>query len=176
VAQPTQGIDGDLLVLTDKTALPPRCVRTNLPVSEREYRTWDLPCTPTWLRILMILLPAFLLFAPFVVRHRCRLKAGLSRNARYRYLLLKLLAIVLILWAIIAPIAFAGFDRPDAMLIYVAAFPFLFWGGFILLIMFSSPLTVIKHEGDKFWIKGCSPAFLESLKESLAESAPETAS
>ena len=171
MVQPSEGIDGKFLVLTDRTALPPRCVRTNRPVSEREYQTWDLPWLPLWLKIVMCISPAFLLFTPYVVRRRCRVQAGISKPIRNRYLFRKLMACLFILGSLIAPIVCLGIGQLGAMMVSVILFPFLFWGGFILLILFTSPLTIQRHIGNHYWLNGCSPEFLASLKASLNETA-----
>lgn len=160
------------MVLTDKTALPPRCVRTNQPVTNREFRVWNLPWMPGWLRILMIVCPAFLLFAPFVIRRRCRLKAGISRGVKFRFSLIKLVAWVLILGAVIGPIVLVMVGLQSAAVATMVLTPFFVWGGALLYVFFSSPLEIARHLGDRFWIRGCSPAFLESLKESLGDTAP----
>lgn len=175
MVQSSHAIDGKFLVLSDKTALPPRCVKSNQPVDERAYRTWDLPWMPLWLRIIMLLSPAFLLFAPFVIRRRCHLKAALSHTAWLRFFFLKLTAVLLIIGSFVFPIIYATAGM-DAWAFYAAIFfPIFLWGGFAILILFSSPLSIAKHKGDLFWIKGCSPAFLESLRESV-EAETSTAS
>jgi len=163
----SQTIDGKYIVLTDRTALPTQCVRKNQPVSEREYRKWDLPWIPIWLKIVMLLCPILLIVTPYAVRQRCRLKAGLSRGVWFRYFLLKLAAGFLILGSLVAPIAYAAADLQQWAIVAAALFPFCFWGGFAILILFSSPLSIAKVEGDLFWIKGCSPDFLESLRRSV---------
>lgn len=172
LSKTSQAIDGKFVVLTDKTALPPRCVRTNLPLQEHEYRTWDLPWIPGWLKFIMLVAPAFLLFTPFVVRRRCYLKAGLSPGVRFRFFLLKLAAGLLILGSLFVPIACAALDLENGLLFAVVLFPISFWGGFVILILFSSPLSIGKHEGDLFWVRGCSPVFLESLRDSLEAKDP----
>jgi hypothetical protein len=173
--QPSEWIDGTFLVLTDRTALPQRCVRTNRPVSEREYRIIDLRYLPGGLRIAMCLMPAFLLFAPFVVRNRCRVQTGISKQVRNRYLFRKLVAGLLIIGSLLAPFVLLVLNRSAAALLMVSLFPFLFWGGFILLILFSSPLTIHRHAGEHFWLNGCSPEFLESLQGSADEASPPSA-
>jgi hypothetical protein len=171
MAQPSEWIDGKYLVLTDRTALPPRCVKTNVPVGERECQMWDLPWLPPALKILMCIGPFFLLFAPYTVRRRCRLQAGLSKSVRHRYLLRKLLAGLLIVGSLIAPIICLAYGWMGAMMVTVVLFPLLFWGGFIYLILFTSPLTIAKHKGDHFWLQGCSPEFLASIRNSLESQA-----
>lgn len=165
MVQPTEGVDGKYLILTDRTSLPLRCVRTNRPVNEREYQTWNLPWLPLWLKVVMCIAPAFLLFAPHVVRRRCRVQAGISDSVRFRYLLRKIVAGLLILGSLFAPLVFLNAGMLFALLVSLSLFPFLFWGGFILLILFSSPLKVQRNTGDYFWLDGCSPEFLASLKE-----------
>lgn len=103
MAQPSEWIDGKYLVLTDRTALPPRCVKTNAPVSERECQMFDLPWLSPALKVVMCIAPIVLLFAPHAVRRRCHLQAGLSKGVRVRYLLRKLLAGVVIVGALVAP-------------------------------------------------------------------------
>lgn len=172
MVQPSEWIDGNYLVLTDRTALPLRCVRTNQPVSERECQTLDLPWIPPTLKIAMCLVPFLLLFAPYAVRRRCRLQAGISKGVRFRYLLRKLLAGLLIVGALVAPLVCMINGWLGSALVTVVAFPFLFWGGFIFLILFTSPLTIADHKGDQFWLQGCSPEFLASIKESLPAATP----
>jgi hypothetical protein len=161
--QPSDWIDGKFLVLPTRTALPQRCVRTNRPVSERDYRVLDLPYLPRGLRIVMCLVPAFLLFAPFVVRNRCRVQAGISRQVRNRYLLRKLVAGMLISGSLITPFVLIALNRPDAAMVMASLFPLLFWGGFILLLLFGSPLTIQRRAGEHYWLDGCSAEFLKSL-------------
>jgi hypothetical protein len=168
-------IDGKLLVLTDKTALPLRCVKTNQPVEESEYRTWDLPWIPSWLRILMLTGVGFLFFVPFIVRRRCHLKAGLSRSAWLRFFISKLVAVFLIVGPFIPPMIFSTLRMDEWAFYSILCLPILVWVGLIILIMGSSPLSVAKHKGDRFWIRGCSPAFLESLRESVEAKASTVA-
>ena len=160
-----QGIDDKYLVIQDKTAFPQRCVRTNQPVSDREYLTWDLPWIPLWLKAIMILVPFLLIAMPYAARHRCRFKAGLSRGVRFRYLMLKVAAGTLIVGSLIAPIGYAAVDLTGWSIAAACLFPIAFWGGFAILILFTSPLTITKHQGNYFWIKGCSTTFLESLSD-----------
>jgi hypothetical protein len=170
--QPSEGIDGQFLVLTDWTALPPRCVRTNEPVSERERQILNLPWMPRWLKIVMCLSPVFLFFAPYVVRKRCHVQAGISQGVRLRYLLRKLLAGLLIVGSLLVPIVGLLLQHQAVAMAGILLFPPLFWGGFIFLILFTSPLTIHRCLGEHFWLQGCSPAFLASLQEPLGEETP----
>ena len=161
--------DGDLLVLKDKTALPMRCVHTDKPVTDRDYRNLDLGYIPSWLKVLSLLMPFFLIATPYAVRSRCRLKAGISRSVQRRFLIRKLLASLCILGSLLLPFALLYFNLPEIAIPFFLLFPFLFWGGFACLIWFCSPLKVARCENDHFWIKGCSPEYLESLRQNLAQ-------
>ena len=167
MAESSHGIDDKYLVLSDKTALPLRCVKTNQTVDENVYRTWNLPWIPLWLRILMLTGLGYLFFVPFVVRRRCRLRAGLSQTARLRYFFLKSTAVFLILGSFVPPMIFGKLEMDEWAAYSFMCLPILIWIGLVILIMGSSPLSIVRHEGDRFWIRGCSPAFLESLKESV---------
>ena len=156
-------VDGNELVIVDKTALPQRCVKTNRPISEPEYTTWDLPYIPTWLKILMLMAPFFMIAVPFAVRQRCRFRAGLSTSVRRRYFLLKLAAIALILLAFVLPGYGVATTNANLVLVGLVTFIPLFWGGIVLLVLFTDPLRVIQVKNELFWVRGCSVDFLESL-------------
>jgi hypothetical protein len=126
---------------------------------------------PLWLKVVMCVSPAFLLFAPYVVRKRCHVQAGISKGVRRRYLRRKLLASLLILGSVLVPIGLMLLQQPIAGMVSLLSFPFLFWGGFIFLIVFTSPLTIHQCVGERFWLKGCSPEFLASLQEPQEEEA-----
>lgn len=159
----TSFVDGNNIVVTDKTALPPRCIKTNQPISEAEYTSWDLPYIPEWLTTFMILMPFLLIAAPFGARSRCRLRAGLSSSIRMRYQMRKLIATVVILLSFIIPILGFSLENTVVGLVGLVAFLPLFWGAFVILILFSHPLKVTKYKNGQFWIQGCSREFLQSL-------------
>ncbi|QEG33280.1 hypothetical protein Pr1d_05410 [Bythopirellula goksoeyrii] len=159
-------IEGKFLVVEDKTALPMRCIRTNRSIGAEEYRHWDLPYIPKWLVIVMLISPFLLIIAPFVVRRRCRLKAGLSKSVGRNYLLLKFFGASLILFSFLGSLLGILLGSSDIVMFTLGFAPIFFWVGFAILILFASPLRVIRQDDDLFWVKGCSVTFLESLKES----------
>jgi hypothetical protein len=73
-----------------------------------------------------------------------------------------------ILGSLIAPIMYAAVGLDAWMTAAIVLFPLFFWGGFWILILFTSPLKIVKHEDGLFWLEGCSPKFLESLKGEVA--------
>lgn len=156
-------VEGKLLVVHNKTALPMRCFKTNAPVSEGEYRHWELTFIPQWLRLVMLCAPFFLVAVPFAARHRCHLRAGLSKSNALRVLLVKLLGSSLILVALLWPLLAALIGSAEWLCIGLMCIVPLLYGGLAILILFSSPLRVVRHKGELFWIKGCSAEFLRSL-------------
>ena len=160
----SQGVDGKYLVIADKTALPQRCVRTNVPVDSTEYTSWDIAYQSN--RLLSFLLLGFpaLLFGSYAAQTRCRFKAGLSRNIRRRFILFQVAAYGTIA---LSPCVFvAGVALQDEMLVTysIIACPFLIFAALVFLALFTSPLKVARMEEERFWIEGCSQEFLDSLR------------
>lgn len=154
-------VDPPHLVVTSYTALPQRCFVTNEPISELEYQIWDLPRIPRWLFTLAFVSPFLLITAPFV-RDRCKLKAGLSRKVRRKRLLVNsalVFAILTPIWAVVAALVTR---QPIFVLLAVAGVVFAQFG-LPVLILLRPPLRVDRHEGDLFWIRGCSAEFLASV-------------
>ena len=156
-------VDGDCLVIPSLTALPRRCVRTNVDISEQEYTAWDIPFISRWLALLMLISWFLLLFVPGLVRRRCKFKAGLSASVRRRYFYRKLFAAM----AILAPflmIVLAFFFESGQWVIWAASLILpCTWVGFVIIAFYVSPLKVVRCEDQHFWIRGCSPEFLASL-------------
>jgi hypothetical protein len=159
----TSFVEGNNIVVADKTALPLRCVKTNQPIGEAEYTIWDLPFIPSWLTTFMIFWPFLLIAAPFGARSRCRLRAGLCSSERKRYVTRKFIAAALILLSFIVPIVGLVLESRVVGTLGVVTFMPLFWGSFAYIILFSDPLKVTKHKDGQFWIRGCSAEFLKSL-------------
>ena len=156
-------VDSDFLVIPTKTALPQRCMKTNVEISEQEYTTWDVPYLPRWLVIWMLLAWGILLFAPSIVRRRCKFKAGLSRSMRMRYLLRKIIAALLLLVAVLAvPIAILFRSESATLIAIVISLP-ISWLGCVIFSLGSRPVKIVRYDGNYFWIKGCSKEFLAGL-------------
>ena len=164
---PRATVEGKWLVMPTKTALPERCIRTNAPVSPEEYRRWDLPHIPRWLVFLMLVSPLLLIAVPFAVQRRCVFKAGLSNQARRDFFLRKSAACLLML----APLALCLYavvvNSEEWVLMAILLSLPCFWIGFAILILWTSPLRVIRADDQLFWIRGCSPEFLASLEQAV---------
>lgn len=164
MAQNLARVEGDLLVIPSKTALPKRCPITNAEVSDSEYRTWDLPYIPGWLRVWMFLGWFVLFFAPSIIKRRCQFKAGFSAGVRRRYFVRKLMAVA----AIMIPVFLTGYGfvaRSEQLTFigFTLLIPCL-WAGVIVFTLLSSPLKITRYEDGFSWIEGFSPDFLASLE------------
>jgi hypothetical protein len=171
MAQPSDWVDGQFLVLADRTALPPRCIHTNQPVSERECEIFNLPWIEPTLKLAMCFVPALLLIAPYAIKRRCRVQVGISRSVRRNYLLRKVAAGLVMLGALVTPFVLLASNWTGPLIIVFALAPFTFWGCFVYLVLFSSPLTIANHKGHHFWLQGCSPEFLASIRADLRAAA-----
>jgi hypothetical protein len=159
---PGCAVEPPYVVVPNKVALPPRCVQTNQPVTDRQYEAMDLPCYPSWLVIAMVVSPLFLVVAPFM-RFRCRIKAGVSSAVRRKYRLRKaalLLGAIAPLAALVAA-ALAGNTIVAAVALVV--FPLVTYSFIMAMAFFTSPLRARRQENGRFWIEGCSDEFLQSL-------------
>lgn len=156
-------VDGKAIVVADKTSLPPRCIKTNQPINESEYTILNLPYKPPWLILTVLISPVILIFWPFIVRKRCRIKAGLSRSVRRRYLFVNLSAIALLLLAFVIPGYGAITESRELLVAGSIAFVPLLWGAIVLLMLFKDPLKVSRYSDGLYWVEGCSPEYLKSL-------------
>ena len=160
-------IEGDCIIVSDKTALPLRCIKTNQALSEAEYGTHTLGWISPMINVL-IFASLFLWFICYhVFRKECRLKFGMSASIRARYRwrkIIRWLGFVL------------GCYLVSVLSFTAEKFEIVFFGGFVLivrsiafLIMGTSPLKIIKHNDDLFWMRGCGPEYLAGLESQLYE-------
>ena len=156
------GVDPPYLVVTNKTALPQRCIVTNEPVSDSEYQVWDLPSIPRWVRVTAVFSPLLLIAVPFV-RWRCKIKVGVSKEVRRRRMLIKLGLGLVILSPFLFLAAALLTKRPEFLLatVVMSLLPYI---AFPILVLRSPLLRVHRQKDEIFWIVGCSPEFLASIE------------
>ena len=152
-------VDGDALVVYSQTVLPPICVRTNQPVSEKDMIRGRYTWCPPWVVVFVFLggLPLILVY--FLARKHCILTYGLhpSQRKRYRKRMLIKIALAIVLFLMI-PILSATNSVPVivvAVLLFLAAIVSMFVG--------NSPLRVVRYRGKQFWIKGCSEDYMARI-------------
>ena len=153
-------VDGDYLVVASGTVLPPVCVKTNQPVSQRDLVRKQFDWCSPWVALLLLVNLLVLLIVYFIVRKKCSLTFGLAPRIRRGYrtrMLVKIAIVIALLFAI--PLS-AALDSSVAIAISVV----LFLVGVVSLFIGNSPLRVAKHREGMFWIKGFSPEYLASFK------------
>ena len=143
--------DGECIVVPDKTALPQRCIVTNEAVASEQYSMQTLVYAPTWVLIVLLVY--------LVVRKICRVKFGLSKPVRAKYTKRKVVASLLLVASLVVVPFVAIFDS-TFLIILTLAIMFISIG---FLVMGPKPLRIVKREKDRFWIKGCSVEFMNSL-------------
>lgn len=158
-------VEPPYLVVPSQTALPLRCVKTNQPVDDDDYRVMHLAYMPTWLVILSIVMPIMLIASPFLMPRKCQIKVGYSTAARRRNLLLKAgLLLTCVFGLIIVPIMMAIGSKEGALIAF-AYLPLVSYPSFVFLVLGTAPLVVHEQRQGLSWIRGCSPEFLASLSE-----------
>ena len=144
--------------------MPPKCVKTNQPVSDRHMILANLSWAPTSLGMWGLLGGAPLLFAYFVGRQQCAITYGLTPRLYYKSVF-KIIAKILISVALFAATLF------------VAVSPSRHWiagpGMFVLFILFlvsvpavffgNSLLRVVDYKDGMYWVTGFSQEYLDNL-------------
>ncbi|MBX3741380.1 MAG: hypothetical protein KF712_10345 [Akkermansiaceae bacterium] len=155
--------DGKFLVVRDGAELPDVCLRTNEPVGGSGWRkrvpiTW----TPPWVIILILLTHLIGIIVMFLTRKKAKLTYSLNGDTRGKIIRWRFIGLALLL-ACIGLIATAtGLDDGDAIMVPIS-------GGLGLLLAslatfaIANPIKVAGYENGWFKIKGCSPAFLNTL-------------
>jgi uncharacterized protein YneF (UPF0154 family) len=155
--------EGDFLVVASGTVLPPLCVKTNQPVSQRDLVRKQFDWCSPWVALLILVNLLVLIIVYFIVRKRCSLTFGLApqvRKAYRRRMLVKIAAVIALFFAI--PFS-AALDSNIAIVIVVV----LLLAGIVALFIGNSPLRVTKYREGMFWIKGFSPEYLAGFKPGL---------
>jgi hypothetical protein len=157
-------VDGDSLVLPSGCTLPPYCIKTNQPVSERDMILTNLiwrSAAKDEFRYLV----GFRLMEYLVGSDQCQITYGLTpklyRRRVYRFLIKILMTI-----ALFAATLFFAVSESRNRLIGPAMFVTfgLFTGSFVSIFLGNSLLQVVRKENEMFWVKGFSQEYLDSLE------------
>jgi hypothetical protein len=155
-------VDGDCLVVPTDTRLPERCIETNEPLSVPPNRMdiREFGWCPAWAAALgYVVLGPFGLIIAYKLQPKCRLIYAVSRSVRRRYIWRAVFAAFALLVSILAiPVGVSLSVMP------------LWIGGLVgvvlattILLFSMTPLKVARRDGDLFWVRGCSPQFLQSV-------------
>jgi len=142
-------VDGRNLVIASGTELPRRCIKTNQPVSERNAVSQTLAWRGRTFQFIMS-------------SKQCTIVWYATSRITWE-LLIRRTAELLVWPTLIFPIFSLAEDRiwPKAMLGFAIIM-------LSLLVIMKQPLRVVDFRRNRFWIKGCCPEFLESLKSDLS--------
>lgn len=161
-------VEGELLVVPDKTALPERCIRTNVSLDARKCQVERIPHYSHGFKLFLFVAPNLLVLAPLLARRHCFLKAGIAARVRRRLLLRKLIFGAMIAISLPLPFVLLALPEPRYAGLGWLCFPIGFYGGFLGLAFYSRPLKIVKYKHGMYWLSGCSPEFLASLQASEA--------
>ncbi|MGD7652585.1 MAG: hypothetical protein ACQCXQ_05180, partial [Verrucomicrobiales bacterium] len=155
---------GEFLVVRDWAVLPDVCLLSNEPTGVGSWRKrkrfiW----VPQWIYLLILVHVFVMLLVHVFVQKKVRLTYSMSRRTRRRILGRQLGATTLVLTGV-AGIFAALMNVPDPDLLVAAAVvcSVMVVAG-LLVAMRANPLRVKRHENGWFYLKGCSPEFLDGL-------------
>ncbi len=155
--------DGKFLVVRDGAELPDVCLRTHESVGGGGWRKkTPILWTPPWIIALILFSPPIGAIVMFAVRKRARITYSLSGDARGKIIRWRFIGVALLMAAIALFFMAASSNDDDTMLSMII-------GGFaallasLLPLALANPIKVAGYENGWFKIKGCSPAFLDTL-------------
>jgi hypothetical protein len=131
-----------------------------------ESAVWEVPYLRLPLLVFLLLGPLGLLIFMFGSRKVCRFRASLSAAARRRRIAWR----SILLLAILSPFILIGVAvTTQSELALAASFPALsiFHLGVPLFALTSSPFQCRRYEDGRFWIRGASREYLQSLQKEL---------
>lgn len=141
--------------------LPPRCVKTNAPVSPAEVRHRTFFWAPTWIIVTILLSWIITIILYFVMRKKVIVPLPLSAEANRRINTGK--------WSAAGGAAL-GFVVIIAGAIQIETNPALIIGGVVLLLAslivglrFGRLLSITKIDNGRAWVNGVHPDYLASL-------------
>ncbi len=158
-------VDGDTLVVPSGCTLPPYCIKTNQPVSERDMIFTNLYWRPNSIGVWWILGPLPLLIAYMAGGEQCAITYGMAPPIYWRRVYRVLIKILVTIALFAATLFFAVSESRNRLigLAMVASF-ILFLISFVAIFFGNSAMRVVRHENQLFWIKGISQEYLDSLQ------------
>ncbi|MFO0874236.1 MAG: hypothetical protein U0575_09730 [Phycisphaerales bacterium] len=152
-------VDGKYVVVRSGIILPERCVKTNEPVATAPITKTLYWMHPGWF-FTVLLGVIVLLIVYLLARKSCRITYFISPAVKGRTLRRQLGATGIVLLGIVAVIV--GVTQDQWVVALIGVFAFLV--GLILVAVFSNVLAIRKAKDGEFWLKGCGPEFVESIR------------
>jgi len=157
--------EGDLLLIRDGTVLPARCIKTNQPITARDWtRAAKIHWTPPWVWVLLLLSPLVALIVAAILQKKATLTYSLSRPVRSGYLKKSAFSLALFFFGVLLLIYSIGSDNPTLQMPGIVTAILMLVVGLVLLVVLGKAIAVKRHQDGWFAIKGCSPEFLASLE------------
>jgi hypothetical protein len=148
----------------DGAELPLYCVESGVPIDESDMTTRAFYHTPAWILLLLLLNIVILLIAYFVVRKKCSVRYGLSKELRKTYRkrdirngLFLATGIGLMAWGGVSEIPLALVI--GLVILLVALF---------MVMIGRRKFRLAGHDNGDFAFKGCSPKFLRVIESQMA--------
>jgi len=154
---PTLRAEGNYLVVSSDARLPPRCIKTNQPVTDDDAVRRNLYWCSPWVVPLILVSGCIMILVYFLVRKKITLTFGLHPDQRRRYRR-RMIVTVLVLVGSVAVMPMASESGPMLITVLVN-----FCAAVAYLLLGTSPVSVGKYRDGLFWISGCCREFLDEI-------------
>lgn len=157
--------DGKLLVVRDGTALPMVCIRTNQPVTEKDWRkTKTLIWTPPWVYALIIVNLLIAAIVATIIQKKAKVTYSLGREARASINKKVGICLLMLFGAVGAiVVAFVQSNSGDSSFGALIITAVVLLIGSLVMMILTNPIKVSGYRDGWFQVKGCSPEFLDSI-------------
>ena len=152
-------VDGNYLVITSGTVLPPYCIKTNEPVDVEDIQKQELTWCPPIVGLLILLSGLVLIFVYFLVRQNCLIGFGLSPDIARKYKARRKINKIAVFFLFFVLLFSGATDSMPVMLTTLG----LFIGGVVWLFVGHRALAIAKYRQGEYWVTGCSKEFLARL-------------
>jgi len=151
------------LVMRRDAKLPLRCVKSNEPVAEIDFKR-KLVWQPGWVAIMLLISPLIYIIVSLIVQKKATIYTGLSDEWRGKRMTRMLIATFISLAGILL---FAGgiVMANDMSVFAVIGGIFLFIGGLIFGAYASRMVSASKISDTHIWLRGVCPEYLNELPE-----------
>lgn len=146
--------DDDLLIVHDRTELPPLCVVTGERVAGPPTKKSFHWCNNLLLLPVLLVSNIFGLLLYFAIRKRCTISVAVSRDVKVKYTRRRRIKLL------IAIVSF--FSLPFASGYVLAAVLCVFLGAVVTLPFGNFPLSTVKFRDGRFWLKGTTQEFRDA--------------
>jgi hypothetical protein len=154
--------EGKLIVLRQGTPLPKRCLQTNETISG-PYKKITLYWHSPWLFFLILVHLIIFIIVALAARKSVTLEIAMGPEMLRRKRRLQILGFVIMLSGMIESMIALSQSEPNGTHILVGVLALIV--GLFVAAAGSQTLMVQRMEGNYIWLKGASPAYLNSLPE-----------